>query len=96
VHLDVWLFVVFGAVMGAVGFLAGTVVEGRRRSRAERTLLAECRRKTIRDYVARQSRSTSLEERVLAERVADALASVEARTAAAIEHPGAERRRFDT
>jgi hypothetical protein len=69
------------AVAG-LGFVAGRAVEARRWRGAERAKRARWRAEAVAEYVERRSRSTTLEERITAERVADVLADVAARTAA--------------
>ena len=79
----VWGLIVVGFLVVAVlGFVAGRVVEARRRRRGEGAKRARWRAEAVAQYVETQSRSTTLEERITAERVADALADVAARTAA--------------
>ena len=72
---------------GAAGYRAGTLAEGRRRDRAERAKRAAWRDAAVAEYAARQARTVSLEDRVLAERVADALGDVESRLAAFTDGP---------
>ena len=79
----VWGLIVVGFLVVAVlGFVAGRVVEARRWRRGERAKRARWRAEAVAEYVETQSRSTTLEERITAERVADVLADVAARTAA--------------
>lgn len=72
---------------GAAGYRAGTLAEGRRRDRAEGAKRAAWRDEAVADYVERQARTVSLEDRVLAERVAEALGGVESRLAAFTDGP---------
>ena len=72
---------------GAAGYRAGTLAEGRRRDRAEGAKRAAWRDAAVAEYPARQARTVSLEDRVLAERVADALGDVESRLAAFTDGP---------
>ena len=72
---------------GAVGYRAGTLAEGRRRDRAEAAKRAVWREEAVAEYVERQTRTVSLEDRVLAERVAEALGDVESRLAAFTDGP---------
>ena len=79
----VWGVIVVGfVVVAGLGFAAGRVVEARRWRRGELAKRARWRAEAVAEYVEQQSRSTTLEERVTAERVADVLADVAARTAA--------------
>ena len=72
---------------GAAGYRAGTLAEGRRRDRAEEAKRAAWRDEAVAEYVERQARTVSLEERVLAERIAEALGDVETRLAAFTDAP---------
>ena len=72
---------------GAAGYRAGTVAEGRRRDKADAARRAAWRDEAVAEYVERQARTVSLEDRVLAERVADALGDVESRLAAFTDGP---------
>ena len=69
------------------GYRAGTLSEGRLRDRAEGEKRAAWRDEAVADYVERQTRTVSLEDRVLAERVAEALGDVESRLAAFTDGP---------
>ncbi len=75
------------AFAAAVGYGAGTLSEGRRRDRAEGARRAAWRDEAVAEYVERQTRTVSLEDRVLAERVAEALGDVESRLAAFTDGP---------
>jgi hypothetical protein len=88
VYFDIWVIVSLTVFLGAVCYRLGTAVEGRRRSRAERANRAAWCREAVAQYVAGEQRITSLQDRVRAERVADALAEVAVRTAAATHPPG--------
>jgi len=72
---------------GAACYRAGTLAEGRRRDRAEAAKRAVGRDEAVAEYVERQTRTVSLEDRVLAERVAEALGDVESRLAAFTDGP---------
>jgi hypothetical protein len=72
---------------GAAGYRAGALAERRRRDRAEGAKRAARRDEAVAEHVARHTHTVSLEERVLAERVAEALGDVETRLAAFTDGP---------